>query len=203
MRKINLGCGPVVAKGWIGFDYGLLPMLGKFNFTSIISKFGLIEKSYVVKWPIFRYFDIRKTLPFDNSSVDYIYCSHVLEHFEKEEVVKILSECRRIIKSKGIVRIVLPDLKKLISEYKDSDSFCREFYGYDKDLMTGFVNRIKKIFLRGHEWMYDTQTIVKILKKVGFSQVKVCSYRKGECVDLVKLDLEFHKRLSLYVEAKL
>ena len=93
MIKINLGSGPVLAKGWINFDYGLLPLLGKLGLIKLAWKLGLIDKSYVVEWPKIRYFDIRRRLPFGDKSVDFIYCSHVLEHFEKFEGKKILSEC--------------------------------------------------------------------------------------------------------------
>jgi predicted SAM-dependent methyltransferase len=202
MIKINLGSGPRTAKDWINFDYGLLPFLGKFGLTKIAGFLGMIDKSYVVKWPRFRYFDIRQSLPFGGDSVDYIYCSHVLEHFEKYEVLRILTECRRVLGRKGLVRIVMPDLLKLISDYSGSDSFCREFYGYDKDLMGGVGGSLKKYFIRGHRWMYDVEEFCKLLKCAGFSKVSVVSYRQGSCPDLDVLDLDIHLRLSFYVEAR-
>ncbi|MFA7301110.1 MAG: methyltransferase domain-containing protein [Candidatus Shapirobacteria bacterium] len=201
MIKINLGCGPLARNNWTNIDYGLLPLLGKCGLTKVAGWFGLIDKNYVTVWPKFKYFDIRHRLPFENSCVNYIYCSHVLEHFEKNEVFKILSECRRVLKKGGVVRIVLPDLKKLIDSYDGSDLFCREFYGYDKDLIFGFWGNIKKLFIRGHQWMYGQDEFVNLLKEVGFKKVNVVSYRKGVCPDIDKLDLEVHLRLSFYVEA--
>ena len=44
-----------------------------------------------------QYDDITK-LPYEDESVDLIYASHVLEYFDREEVVDILSEWTRVLK---------------------------------------------------------------------------------------------------------
>ena len=41
--------------------------------------------------------DITK-LPYEDESVDLIYASHVLEYFDREEVVSILQEWTRVLK---------------------------------------------------------------------------------------------------------
>lgn len=201
MTKINLGSGPASAKGWINYDWGLLPFLGKYRLTPILIKLGLLPKAYDWKWPKICLVDIRKSLPDKDNSVDYIYCSHVLEHFEKYEACNILKECRRILKKDGCIRLVLPDLKKLTRYYQNSEIFNREYFGYDKDQYYGFTGDLKKMFIRGHQWMYDINSAKKILKDAGFGKVELCRYRKGRTPNLVNLDIEQHKRLSLYLEA--
>ena len=201
MININLGSGPFSADGWINFDFGLLPLFGKFRLTKILVFLKLIDKSYNVKWPKFRYFDIRHHLPFTSDSVDNIYCSNVLEHFDKFEVIKILSECRRLLGRKGLLRVVLPDLKKIIENYSNSDNFCREFYGFDKDLNIGFITKIKSKFIRGHQWMYDVESFVKLLNDCGFERINIVSFKKGRCPNIDVLDLPVHERLCFYVEA--
>ncbi|OIP87716.1 hypothetical protein CO009_01380 [Candidatus Shapirobacteria bacterium CG_4_8_14_3_um_filter_35_11] len=196
MVNINLGSGPFSAVGWINFDYGLLPLLGKLNLTGLVSRLGLLDKSYVIKWPKIRYFDIRRSLPLKSDTVDNIYCSNVLEHFEKYEAEKILRECRRVLGRKGLLRVVLPDIRKLMVNYKNSNEFCQEFYGYDKD-----VSKFSNIFIRGHQWMYDVEMFVKLLLKCGFTKVNVVTYKQGNCPDIDVLDLPIHERLCFYVEA--
>jgi ubiquinone/menaquinone biosynthesis C-methylase UbiE len=51
--------------------------------------------------------DARK-LPFENCSVDGIHCSHVVEHFQPEDVHKILSEFDRVLVPNGILAITAP-----------------------------------------------------------------------------------------------
>lgn len=48
---------------------------------------------------------------------DVIYHSQVLEHFTKDQAEFFIKECYRILKPKGIIRIVVPDLENIISEY--------------------------------------------------------------------------------------
>jgi len=201
MKKLNLGSGPNSARGWINYDWGLLPFLGKFKLTSILVKLGLLDKSYDWKWPKIELVDIRAKLPDDDKSVDYIYCSHVLEHFEKEAAINILKECKRVLKDKGIIRIVLPDLNKIIKNYEGADKFNREYFGFDKDLYVGFLGKIKRLFIRGHQWMYDTNSAKQLLKEAGFKNIKSCSFRKGSVPNLESLDIEQHRKISLYLEA--
>ena len=92
MKLLNLGCGSRYHKDWINLDF-------KSN------------SQYVIEY------DLRTSLPFDNESVDVIYTSHVLEHFSKCFAPKFLQECYRILKPKGIIRVIVPDLEQLMRNY--------------------------------------------------------------------------------------
>ena len=80
--KLNIGCGNDILEGWINLD----------------------------KYPIndsVKYFDINVfPYSFDNSSIDEIYCSHVLEHTNKVDT--IIHEFTRILKKGGCLHIKLP-----------------------------------------------------------------------------------------------
>ena len=80
--KLNIGCGDDIREGWINLD----------------------------KYPVnnkVKYFDIN-VFPylFKESSIDYIYCSHVLEHTNKVDT--IIHEFTRILKKDGLLHIKLP-----------------------------------------------------------------------------------------------
>lgn len=201
MVKINLGCGPVSAKGWKNYDWGLLPILGKYKVIKLFVKWGLLDKVYDWTWPKIELVDIRKRLPDLDNSVDYIYCSHVLEHFEKDVALVILSECKRVLKKNGRIRIVLPDLDKMIKNYQGAQSFNREYFGFDKDLYIGTIGKIKRYFIRSHQWMYDMKHGQELLKEAGFKNVYICTFRKGKVPDKDILDIEQHKKTSFYLEA--
>lgn len=202
MRKLNLGSGPNSAKGWINYDWGLLPFMGKFGLTTILVKVGLLDKSYDWKWPNISLVNIKNDLPDGDDSVDCIYCSNVLEHFEKYESTAILKECQRVLKKGGMIRVVVPDLKKLIENYTTADNFNNDYFGYDKDLYNGIIGRFKRLFIRGHQWMYDNNSFKELLKEAGFLNIKEQKFRKGELPNLNKLDLEMHKKLCIYYECK-
>lgn len=202
MRKINLGSGPVSARGWINYDWGLLPFLGKYRLIKIFTFLGILDKSYDLKWPKVELVDIRRKLPDDDNSVNFLYCSNVLEHFTKEECLIVLKECFRVLKKGGVLRVVVPDLKKLIKNYRDADEFNREFLGYDPNLYEGFLGQLKKYFIRGHQWMYDKNSMKKMLKDGGFSKIEIKKRKHGNLPNLSDLDLEVHEKLALYYEAE-
>ncbi len=55
--------------------------------------------------------DLRAPLPLAADSFDFVYHSHVLEHLEKADARRLLSECHRVLKPGGTVRVVVPDLE--------------------------------------------------------------------------------------------
>lgn len=192
-----MGCGPSGIDGWLNYDWGALPILSKIPLIrKLVVMLGFIPSSYDVVWPKIKLVDISRKLPLDNNSVNYIYCSHVLEHFEKYQTESILSECYRVLKKGGVMRIVLPDLSKIIMQYTNANDFNRKFFGFDKDKKS-----LSNIFVRGHQWMYDEPSIVTLLKKY-FEKIEVLDWRSGKCPDIKMLDLESHRDHSLYVEIK-
>lgn len=201
--KVNLGCGPVGIDGWINYDSGVLPLLSKFpGLRKLICSLGLLPKNYDVSWPEIELHDIRKKFPLDDDSVDYIYCSQVLEHFEKYEAQKILKESLRVLKSGGLIRISVPDIKKMLSPKLSAREVNVLWWGFEKDLPSKniFAN-LSKLFIREHQWHYDTSSLKHLLNESGFNKIEICSFRKGKMPDLSRLELDIHAPHSLYVEA--
>ena len=91
---INIACGNVYIKNksWINLD--------------IISKDKYVKK-----------INLLKKLPFNNETVDAIYCAHFLEHIPVHKVTDFLEECFRILKKDGVLRLVLPNFESLTKEY--------------------------------------------------------------------------------------
>lgn len=195
---VNLGCGPNGIDGWVNYDWGLLPILNKFGLVKVIVSFGIVHKNYDRRWPNFKLADLRKPLPIEGRSVDWVYCSHVIEHLEKYEAIELVREIKRILKNNGKVRIVLPDLQRLIKLYAcDPDEFNRKYFGFEKDKKIGILGR----FIRPHNWMYTPETFKEILTEAGFIKINISSFRKSKMPDIKKLDLKLHKELSFYIEA--
>lgn len=57
-----------------------------------------------------------RTLPYEDNSVDEIYCSHLLEHFPRDATDKVLAEWARVLKPGGIMRISVPDASLVTKE---------------------------------------------------------------------------------------
>jgi SAM-dependent methyltransferase len=56
-----------------------------------------------------RYADLIKRLPFENNSFDGIISSHVLEHLESNEGIKMINELKRVLKPNGTLVIAVPN----------------------------------------------------------------------------------------------
>ncbi len=121
--KLNLGCGGMVADGWINVDYALGARLMKFPLFAVVNR---RVRLFNMDWDrrVFIH-DLRKTFPWDTESVDAIYTSHTLEHLSKEDGRKFLDECFRVLKPGGLIRIVVPDLKVIISAYNGETLHAR------------------------------------------------------------------------------
>ena len=70
------------------------------------------------------HYDMRgDNLPFEDDSVDTIYCSHVIEHIETEYVEMFFKESFRVLKLGGVLRIVCPDVEYLYNNLKDNPEY--------------------------------------------------------------------------------
>ncbi len=92
MKLLNIGCGSVFHSAWTNID---------------------LESAS----PDVRSYDISKGLPYPNAHFDGCYSSHVIEHFTQSEAKQLLSECFRVLKSQGVVRVVVPDLESIAINY--------------------------------------------------------------------------------------
>lgn len=89
---LNLGCGTSFVPGWTNIDF--------------VSYSEHVQAH-----------DLRKGIPYPDQSFDVVYHSHVLEHFTKENGEKFISECFRVLKPGGVIRIAVPDLEQIAINY--------------------------------------------------------------------------------------
>ena len=61
--------------------------------------------------------DLRRRLPFADSTFAAAYSSHVLEHLTPLEARGFLKELQRVLRPGGVVRIVVPDLEGIVRGY--------------------------------------------------------------------------------------
>lgn len=75
-------------------------------------------------------YDMRRCdIPFQDNSVDNIYCSHVFEHIEDVHVSKFIAESARVLKQGGCLRVTCPDAEFLWSV----SQFENEYWNWRHD----------------------------------------------------------------------
>lgn len=125
------------------------------------------------KFPHISYHDITK-LPFKGNTVDIIYSSHTIEYFDREEVVSVLNEWKRVLKPDGVLRLAVPDFRKMMNLYIDKDYRIERFLGPIFGKMKMGKNTIY------HKTTYDFESLSILLKEIGFNDIKRYDWRKTE-----------------------
>jgi predicted SAM-dependent methyltransferase len=145
------------------------------------------------------YLDASKRFPFEDSSVDYIYSEHMIEHLSLEESGVMLNECFRVLKDGGKIRLATPNLSKIIDLYQDDNDNSAQGKEYVAWISTMFLgnpkfNRIEVINQMFHGWkhkfLFDEDYLKEALTNKGFKNIKTCEY--GLSDDLQLSNLETH-----------
>lgn len=198
--KVNLGCGLRVAEGWLNIDGSLNAMFASwpsfmhkllYKLSGAKNYYGLSEYCQILKNYHFVYHDLAYGLPLPSESADFIYSSHFFEHLFRDDAAKLLSDCNRVLKVDGVIRISIPDLAHAISLYS---------LGKKREMLEDyfFVDG-KGSYLARHKYMYDFELLKNALTDAGFKQISRCDYQVGNTPDLEKLDI--YPNISLFVEA--
>jgi SAM-dependent methyltransferase len=223
MIKVNIGSGFVGQDDWINLDKSLVARIARLPFlVPLLVRLRLLPRFYrEVHWPRIKFHDCRKKLPFFSDEVDCIYTSHFLEHVYRHQALAILKECRRILKPGGVVRIVVPDVKKLALAYLDGrmdkiptstpddpdlkftdcDRLVMQFYPAELNYVRplGRLLKAREICLARHKWMYDYDSLRVLLKEAGLENIREMNAGQSEIENIDRLDLK--PDVSLYVEA--
>ena len=113
--RLNLGCGERTPRGWLNVDYSVGARLGRIPGLSRIGRaLGLFRLSWS---PAIFIHDLRRAFPWGDDSADVVYSSHTLEHLSPAEGRRFMSECHRVLRPGGVIRIVVPDLRACVEHY--------------------------------------------------------------------------------------
>ncbi len=115
--------------------------------------------------------DVKDLSFIEDNSVSLIYACHVLEHFGRWEVEKVLIEWRRVLEPSGILRLAVPDFSACSRLYNDGNlenGLC--------DLL-GLLCGGQKDQFDFHKMIFDELTLTSLLEGVGFSSVKHWDWR--------------------------
>ena len=203
MTNINLGCGAQIIDGWINVDYSLGAVFAKLPLFSTLNR---VFHVFGQEWdPRIALYDLRKPFPWADDSADVVYTSHTLEHFSREDGLRFLHECFRILKPEGVIRILVPDLAHNIAQYNAgqlrADAFVEGLgvlYGLGK---TSWKKRLAPLVEYPHKCHYDTPTLVTILQEIGFTARGRQPY-DSEINGIARIEDEGRTRHAVIVEGR-
>jgi ubiquinone/menaquinone biosynthesis C-methylase UbiE len=175
-----VGCGYNIADGFINLDYQWRPGID-------------------LCW------DMRVALPFEDGSLDGIFCEHALEHVTADEGLAVLREFRRVLRPNGVARVVVPDAAIYLQAY------CRYQRGQTFEIplapsplpegVTPLMATGRVFLDHGHRCAYDKETLENQMRRAGFANVQHKAYGVG--LDPVLLiDTPRRAVESLYMDAQ-
>jgi len=177
--KLHIGCGTNYFDGWLNIDN---------NSDNNINKLD-------VNW------DLRYPLSIKESTVDFIYNEHFLEHLTVEEGQGVLRDFFRILRPGGVARIAMPDLEISIRRYLKpdwkTDPLINKF-GFKFKTRAERINTVFRSW--GHKWLYNDEELKRRLEESGFKNIVKCKFHKSKYRDL--RNLETRKESTLIMEAK-
>jgi predicted SAM-dependent methyltransferase len=173
VMKLHIGCGQNILAGWLNSDY-------------------CPRSAHIL------HLDARRTFPFANNHFDYVFSEHVIEHLHYSDGLKMLRECRRILKETGRIRISTPDLSFLINLNSEDKStlqkqyikWATENFLHDAPCYEGafVINNFFRDW--GHLFIYDERTLCDSLKTAGFNRIVKCGLNESEDAALRNLENE-------------
>jgi len=192
--KLNIGCGTSGIEGWVNID----------NSPSILlSRLPLGRRIFrTPDWPrAVRRADVRKRIPFPDSSVACIYSSHTFEHFTYEESRAVARECFRVLRPGGTLRIVVPDLGIIVRDYLADTADAMASHKFVSRLL--LTANLRDLMHAGahHQQMFDARSLVQMLLGAGFRVPEVSSFGSSRIAEIAQIELESRRAESLYVEA--
>jgi predicted SAM-dependent methyltransferase len=145
------------------------------------------------------YLDATRPFPLPDSSIDYIFTEHQIEHIEYEQSQFMLRECFRILKPGGRIRIATPnleflarltdpnktDVQKRYIDWSISQFFPRH-EGYESFVINNFFYNFH------HRFIFDPQTMTRSLTLAGFTSIT--RHRSGESDDQHLRGIDSHAR---------
>ncbi len=212
MKAANLGCGMSPTEGWINFDNSFSIILARIPFViGFLSKLKMLNtqqlafiqfcKNGTVRWA-----NCAKHIPLPDNSLDVVYSSHMLEHLDFKARDKFFKEIKRVLKPGGIIRLCVPDLHLLASQYlelNDADAFINSLGLFAPLRSKGLSDRLKLLAFgnRSHKWMYDGNSLCKFLKESGFKDAAAVPIGETRIPSTGALNLAERAGQSIYIEA--
>jgi predicted SAM-dependent methyltransferase len=144
--KLHLGCGRRHIPGYVHIDVVDHPTV---DHVSSIDNLSFLQ----------------------DSSVELIYNCHVLEHFKRREVARVLREWYRVLAPGGLLRISVPDFAALCEVYTRSRNL---------GLVIGPIFGRQDYLYNIHYNMFDFETLKSQLEQAGFSEVRRYDWRQTE-----------------------
>ncbi len=125
--------------------------------------------------------DITKPLPFPESSTQYVFIEHCVEHVEYYAAIEFFKECRRVLASGGVIRVAVPALDRIYRlADRDYHTFVRRWS--PEESLRGSMHAI--LYAHGHRAAWSYSLLEATLYFAGFNNMRECRPGQSDIADL-------------------
>ena len=144
--KLHLGCGKRFLPGFVHIDAVDYPHV---DHVSTIDNLSFVP----------------------DGSIDLIYNCHVLEHFKRRDVGRVLREWHRVLKPGGVLRTSVPDFAAVCEIYQRN---------HDIGLVIGPIFGRQDYLYNIHYNVFDFASLRSELEAAGFSNIRKYDWQQTE-----------------------
>lgn len=181
MKRLNLGCGSVQPEGWVNADlYGVMYGCVQFDITNQLDVERLADA---------------------HGEFDEIVANHLLSCFSHWELLdSVLPNILRLLKPRGVLRVLVPDARKAAEAYLAHDE---GHFPLGDDLPS-----VSERFCTFLPWfgesksIFDQPYLVVLLRQAGFTQIVGSQHHATVLGTRGIDDLDDREEHSLVVEAR-
>lgn len=193
--KIHFGAFNCPIDGWRNTDITPHLYLARVPLLPwVLHKLGKIPAAryYDYERGAFRkltYMNVSKRWPFADESAEAIFSSHVVEHLPLHGARICMRNAYRVLKKGGVLRVAVPDLDKFVADYKTKPAY---------EWACGFFEAQQASEKNMHHFMYNHESMARLMREAGFSNITRVSFGEGKCPDVGRID---NRPDSLFMEA--
>jgi predicted SAM-dependent methyltransferase len=171
VRKLHLGAGTTPIESWLNTD--LRP-----------GRPGIVL------------LDVRDPFPFEDSTFDFVFAEHLLEHLSLDEGSACLRESLRVLRPGGRVRVATPSLERLAGLFAPNRTEeARAYLEWATDRFLPHIGTYEPGFVVnnffrswGHQFVYDRGTLAWAFERAGFEDIRGFTPGRSDAPDLVGLE---------------
>jgi SAM-dependent methyltransferase len=142
------------------------------------------------------FLDASRPFPIESGTFDFVYSEHTIEHLTQLQGRLMLSECFRVLRPGGAIRMATPDLRRIITLLEPAPSeFVRTYLEWSTQMFLPWAPGPSGVcvvnnFFRdwGHQFIYDEDTLRYQLGQAGFVEIHACEYSKSETPEFRRVE---------------
>lgn len=159
MTKLNLGGGNSKRDGYANLDIYL------FDHVDLV-------------------YDIEKRLPFENDTIDEIYCSHALEHCSMEAVPLMLKDWCRVLKRNGVAQIIVPEINACMKNFLETSETNPTKWSWKIEYILG--GQHTQVGQQLHKSAFTVDRLRSLMEVNGFmvDSIRIINNGRNDCIHL-------------------